>query len=316
MKDNDRQTRSYLMQLFEQHGFNPRSDLGQNFLIDLNIIDYVVNHGHIQPNDIVLEVGTGTGGMTTYMAQRAKHVVSVEYDQNMHTLASEAIQNYHNITLLNCDALKNKNSLSPIVLSAIQEQLQANPGSHLKLVANLPYNIATPIVSNLVASDLPWDRMVITIQYELGLKMSCKPSTSNYGALSVWLQSQCFVKLLKKLGPTVFWPRPKVDSAIVQLTPNPPLKNTIRDRAFFQDFLRRVFQHRRKLMRSTLVGMYSKQLSKPEVDAILIEHGLIKEKTRAEELGVSDLIQLANSFYERVMQNTSVETKPEQTDLV
>ncbi|QDT94910.1 16S rRNA (adenine(1518)-N(6)/adenine(1519)-N(6))-dimethyltransferase RsmA [Gimesia aquarii] len=306
MKDNDRQTRSYLMQLFEQHGFNPRSDLGQNFLIDLNIIEYVVDHGHIQPNDIVLEVGTGTGGMTTFMAQQAKHVISVEYDQNMYTLASEAIQNYQNVTLLNCDALKNKNNLSPQVLSAIDEQLEANPGSRLKLVANLPYNIATPIVSNLVASDLPWDRMVVTIQYELGLKMSCKPSTSNYGALSVWLQSQCFVKLLKKLGPTVFWPRPKVDSAIVQLTPNPPLKKKIRDRVFFQDFLRRVFQHRRKLMRSTLVGMYSKQLSKSEVDSILLEHGIVKEKTRAEELTVPSLIELANSFHEQVTQKANV----------
>ncbi|QDT45638.1 Ribosomal RNA adenine dimethylase [Gimesia alba] len=306
MKEDERQTRSYLMQLFERHGFNPRSDLGQNFLIDLNIIEYVVQHGHIQPQDIVLEVGTGTGGMTTFMAQKARHVITVEYDRNMHTLASEATQRYDNITLLNCDALKNKNHLSPTVINAIEEQLAANPGSQLKLVANLPYNVATPIISNIVASDLPWNRMVVTIQYELGLKMSCKPSTSNYGALSVWLQSQCFVKLLKKLGPTVFWPRPKVDSAIVQLTPNPPLKKTIKDRVFFQDFLRRIFQHRRKLMRSTLVGMYSKQLSKPAVDEILLAHNIDKEKTRAEELTVPEMIALANSFQEQIAQQASI----------
>lgn len=294
------------MQLFERHGFNPRSDLGQNFLIDLNIIEFVVEQGHIQPNDIVLEVGTGTGGMTTFMAQQARHVITVEYDRNMHTLASEATQNYDNITLLNCDALKNKNRLSPVALEEIETQLKANPGSHLKLIANLPYNVATPIISNLVASDLPWNRMVVTIQYELGLKMSCKPSTSNYGALSVWLQSQCFVKLLKKLGPTVFWPRPKVDSAIVQLTPNPPLKKKIADRVFFQDFLRRVFQHRRKLMRSTLVGMYSKQLAKEEVDAILLAHEYEKEKTRAEELSVPEMIELANAFQEQITQKANI----------
>ncbi len=294
------------MRLFERHGFNPRSDLGQNFLIDLNIIEYVVEQGHIQPTDIVLEVGTGTGGMTTFMAQRARHVISVEYDRNMHTLASEATQKYDNITLLNCDALKNKNRLNPVVLEEIDQQLKANPGSHLKLVANLPYNVATPIISNLVASDLPWNRMVVTIQYELGLKMSCKPATSNYGALSVWLQSQCFVKLLKKVGPTVFWPRPKVDSAIVQLTPNPPLKQKIEDRVFFQDFLRRVFQHRRKLMRSTLVGMYSKQLSKTEVDALLEAHGYQREKTRAEELTVPEMIELANAFQEQITRNANI----------
>ncbi|KAA0135022.1 ribosomal RNA small subunit methyltransferase A [Gimesia chilikensis] len=306
MKEDERQTRSYLMRLFERHGFNPRSDLGQNFLIDLNIIEYVVEQGHIQPTDIVLEVGTGTGGMTTFMAQRARHVISVEYDRNMYTLASEATQKYDNITLLNCDALKNKNRLNPIVLEEIDQQLKANPGSHLKLVANLPYNVATPIISNLVASDLPWNRMVVTIQYELGLKMSCKPATSNYGALSVWLQSQCFVKLLKKVGPTVFWPRPKVDSAIVQLTPNPPLKQKIGDRVFFQDFLRRVFQHRRKLMRSTLVGMYSKQLSKAEVDALLEAHGYEREKTRAEELTVPEMIELANAFQEQITRNANI----------
>ena len=288
------------MQLFERHGFNPRSDLGQNFLIDLNIIEYVVEHGHIQPTDIVLEVGTGTGGMTTFMAQQAAHVVTVEYDRNMHTLAQEATRKYDNITLLNCDALKNKNRMSPIVLDEIATQLAAHPGSQLKLVANLPYNVATPIISNIVASDLPWNRMVVTIQYELGLKMSCKPSSSNYGALSVWLQSQCFVKLLKKLGPTVFWPRPKVDSAIVQLTPNPPLKQQIVDRVFFQDFLRRVFQHRRKLMRSTLVGMYSKQLPKADVDSLLLSHGIDKEKARAEELSILELIELSNSFQEQI----------------
>lgn len=294
------------MRLFERHGFNPRSDLGQNFLIDLNIIEYVVEQGHIKPTDIVLEVGTGTGGMTTFMAQKARHVISVEYDRNMHTLASEATQKYDNITLLNCDALKNKNRLNPVVLEEIDQQLKANPGSHLKLVANLPYNVATPIISNLVASDLPWNRMVVTIQYELGLKMSCKPATSNYGALSVWLQSQCFVKLLKKVGPTVFWPRPKVDSAIVQLTPNPPLKQKIEDRVFFQDFLRRVFQHRRKLMRSTLVGMYSKQLSKAEVDALLEAHGYEREKTRAEELTVPEMIELANAFQEQITRNANI----------
>ncbi|MCA9019383.1 MAG: ribosomal RNA small subunit methyltransferase A [Planctomycetaceae bacterium] len=305
MKEDERQTRSYLMQLFERHGFNPRSDLGQNFLIDLNIIEYVVENGHIQPNDIVLEVGTGTGGMTTFMAQKAGHVITVEYDRNMHTLAKEATQKYDNITLLNCDALKNKNRMSPTVLDEIAAQLEAHPGSQLKLVANLPYNVATPIISNIVASDLPWNRMVVTIQYELGLKMACKPATSNYGALSVWLQSQCFVKLLKKVGPTVFWPRPKVDSAIVQLTPNPPLKQKIVDRVFFQDFLRRVFQHRRKLMRSTLVGMYSKQLSKPAVDAILLSHEIDKEKARAEELTVPELIELSNSFQEQIAEQAN-----------
>ena len=95
--------------------------------------------------------------------------------------------------------------------------LEARPGSNLKLVANLPYSVATPVISNLVASDLPWQKMVCTIQLELGEKMIAEPGTSSYGALSVWLQSQCSVRIIRRLGPKVFWPRPKVNSAIVSI---------------------------------------------------------------------------------------------------
>ncbi|MEZ6051155.1 MAG: rRNA adenine N-6-methyltransferase family protein [Planctomycetaceae bacterium] len=111
----------------------------------------------------------------------------------------------------------------------------------MKLVANLPYSIATPVISNLVATDLDWNRMVVTIQYELGERMRARPSTSHYGSLSVWLQSQCRVKLLKKLGPTVFWPRPQVNSAIMKITPDRGAAAQISDRRFFQDYIRRVF---------------------------------------------------------------------------
>jgi len=298
----ERQTRSALMGLFEQHGFHPRTDLGQNFLIDLNILEYIVKQAHIGPDDVVLEIGSGTGGMTTFLAQSAAAVVSVEVDTKMYQLVQPKIEAFENVTLLHCDALKNKNTLSPQVLKAVEEQLSASPGSRLKLVSNLPFNIATPIVSNLVATDLPWDRMVVTIQYELGQRMAGKPGRSHYGALSVWLQSQCDVKLLKRLPPSVFWPRPKVNSAIVRLFPNRHMRNKIHNRPFFHDFIRRLFHLRRKLARGVLVGMYRKQLKKPDVDAIL-ESMKLNANCRAEELNVSTLVELANRFYEQIEGN-------------
>lgn len=299
MNEALRQTQSHLRQLLSQYGINPRNDLGQNYLIDLNILDFLVDHANLNEHDVVLEVGTGTGGMTAFMTAQAGHVISVELDKNMHRMASEQIGHFENLTLLQADALKNKNNFSPRVLELVEQQLAVSPKRRLKLIANLPYAIATPVISNLVATDLPWERMVVTIQLELGLRMQAKPSRSTYGALSVWLQSQTFVKLLKKLPPSVFWPRPKVNSAIMQLVPNPQGKKLIANRPFFQDFLRRLFHQRRKLMRSVLVGMYRKELSKPEIDEVLQQMEL-EQNTRAEQLPPETLVKLANLIYEKI----------------
>ena len=296
MQDALRQTRSYLMKLFQAQEINPRSDLGQNFLIDLNIIEFIVRSADLTTDDVVLEVGPGTGGMTTFLAREARHVVSVELDPNMHRLASAATVSCGNVTLLNCDALQNKNHLAEEVLAAVEEQLAANPDRKLKLVANLPYAVATPVVSNLVATDLPWTRMVVTIQFELGLRMRAKPGSSHYGALAIWLQSQASVRMLRKLGPKVFWPRPKVDSAVVQIVADEQRRGSIADRVFFHDFIRRLFQQRRKRLRAVLGSMYKRELDKPCVDGLLQELELA-ETSRAEEMDVPSLVRLANRFH-------------------
>jgi 16S rRNA (adenine1518-N6/adenine1519-N6)-dimethyltransferase len=302
MKDIQRQTRSHLMSLFKQFGFNPRGDLGQNFLIDVNLIELVVRSANLGPSDVVLEVGSGTGGMTAFLAAAAGHVVSVEIDRNMYALASHAVADCDNVTLMNLDVLRNKNNLAAEVIAVLREKLDAIPGSRLKLVANLPYSVATPVVSNLVASDLPWQRMVITIQLELGEKMAAPPGGKGYSALSVWLQSQSSVRILRRLGPKVFWPRPKVDSAIVSIWHDPKAAARIRDRAFLLDMVRRLFHQRRKLLRSVLTGMYRKQLTKAEVDALLDDAGLTPN-TRAELMSVESLVDLANTIH------TAIEAK-------
>lgn len=300
MPSEKRQTRSHLMRLFEEQGLHPRHDLGQNFLIDLNLIEFIVDHAELTQDDVVLEVGAGTGGMTAFLAEWAGHVVSVEYDANMHRLATAATEGKQNVTLLNCDALRTKNRIADEVLSAIDLRLHEAPGRSLKLVANLPYNIATPLVSNLMATDLPWVRMVITIQFELALRMKAGPQSDHYGALSVWLQSQSCVEILKKLTPKVFWPRPKVDSAIVLITPDVAKRDRIRNRQFFLEYVRGAFAHRRKLLRGVLAGMYQAHLARKDVDEILAQLSL-SENSRAEELTPEQHVDLANRLLEATL---------------
>ena len=301
------------MSLFKRHGLHPRTDLGQNFLIDLNILDFVVREAHLEKDrDVVLEVGAGTAGMTAFLSDGAAAVVSVEVDKTMFGMASEQLAGRENVTLLQTDALKNKNNISPLVLDAVRTELDklaaanADPERppRLKLVANLPYNIATPIISNLAGSDLPWSRMVAMIQYELAQRMAARPGEAgdggggggSYGALSAWIQNLAGVKILKKIPPSVFWPRPGVDSAVIRLNPNPRARDQIADLRFFQDFLRRLFHHRRKLMRGVLCGMYRKELEKSEVDAVLAAEGYEKN-ARAEAFDPTELRTLANAFH-------------------
>jgi 16S rRNA (adenine1518-N6/adenine1519-N6)-dimethyltransferase len=286
------------MSLFEQHGANPRHDLGQNFLIDLNLHDYIVAQAGITPDDVVLEVGTGTGALTSAIAKDADRVISVEYDRRVHEIAKGLLQSRRQVTLLNCDVLKNKNRFNPDVLDAVIAALDARPpGSprSLKLVANLPYNVATPVMSNLVVTDLPWTRMVVTIQYELAERMVASPGSSQYSALSVWLQAQTKIVLLKKLGPNVFWPRPQVDSAIVRVDPDLEARNAIEDREFFHTFLRDVFTQRRKRLRGVVASMFKATHDKPTVDAAFEKAG-ISTDSRAEELAPTALVQLSNAL--------------------
>jgi len=299
MKDESRQTRSHLMALFRDHGFNPRTDLGQNFLIDINLVEFAVRAADLSKDDLVLEVGPGTGGMTTFLAEQAGRVISVELDPNMYALATHATQDCDNVTIIHRDILKNKNTIAPEIVELLHKEFAELPDGELKLVANLPYNVATPLISNLVASDLPWSRIVATIQLELGEKMIAEPGTRSYGALSVWLQSQCSVRILRRMGPQVFWPRPKVESAIVSLWRHDGRGGRIDDRPFFLDFIRRLFHHRRKHMRGVLCGMYRKDISKSQVDEIIADLGF-EPDVRAEQIEVTALVRLGNRFFAAV----------------
>jgi 16S rRNA (adenine1518-N6/adenine1519-N6)-dimethyltransferase len=294
MKQVARQTRTHIGDLLARHGLRPRHDLGQNFLIDLNLLDFLVAQAEVGPSDLILEVGSGTGSLTAALAAQAGAVISVEVDAQMQRLTAEAVEGFSNVTLLGCDVLKNKNHFSPEVLDALDRGL-GDSGLQLKLVANLPYGVATPVISNLVAGAHPWERMVVTIQYELAQRMAAKESTADYSALSVWLQSQCRLEVLKRLPPDVFWPRPKVASAMIRIDPDPALRSRIANREFLHQFLRGVFQQRRKVLRNVLIGMYRRELSRTQIDDVLQTQQL-NDDARAEQLSPAQLVDLSNEF--------------------
>ncbi len=249
-----RQTLSYLRNLFERRGIAPRRQLGQNFLIDLNIHELIAREADLGPTDVVLEVGPGAGALTTLMAEKASAVVAVELDPAMAELTGEATAPYPNVRVLQMDALKGKNRLNPELVDNIRSGLAVAPDRTLKLVANLPYNIATPLVSNLlVHPELCPALMVVTIQHELAERMLAEPATAHYGGLSVMMHALADVELVRALSPKVFWPRPHVDSAIIKITPNADKRAAIPDLAWFHHVVRRVFLHRRKNLRARAV---------------------------------------------------------------
>lgn len=295
----DNQTLSFLKQRLEQVGIRPNTRHGQNFMIDMNLQRLLLDAAELNALDVVLEVGTGTAGLTVHMARRAAAVVTVEVDRLLAQMASEELFDYPNVTLLKQDALRNKNHMDPVVFDAIKTQLAVSPDRTFKLVANLPYNVATPIISNMLSSETIPDVMVVTIQKELAERIMARPSTKDYSALSIWIQSQCRVELIRVLPPSAFWPRPKVHSAIIRIDYDPELRSRIVDIEFFHTFVRALFFHRRKFLRSVVASAFKKQIEKPEVDEILNQMGFAKD-ARAEQLDVETIIGLAEVFGKRM----------------
>lgn len=294
MKQN-RQTVSYLSRRFEEVGLNPNKRHGQNFLIDLNLIQLLARSAHLTDNDVVLEIGTGTGSLTGMLAEQAAAVVTVEIDQFLHQMAREELERFTNVEFLKQDALKNKNQIHPNVYDAVRRHLAVDPKHRFKVAANLPYNVATPIISNLLRSDLHPDTITVTIQKELADRLMATPGTKDYGSLSVWVQSLCDVELVRVMSPKVFWPRPKVDSAIIHIIHREEKRQQIPDLDYFLNFVRAMYFHRRKYMRSVAVSAFQNYLSKGEVDQILAEQGFEGE-TRTEQLTLQQMQSLCEAF--------------------
>ncbi len=282
--------------MFDARGLAPRRRYGQNFLIDLNLHEVIVKAAEVTAGDLVLEVGTGAGALTSLTASLGAHVVAVEVDEGMARLTRETLGAASEAKVLCCDVLAGKNKLNPLVVEALRGLLAEHPGRRLKLVANLPYNIATPLVANLLASDeLRPERIVVTIQLELAERMKASPGDSAYGALSVMVQALADVEIERVLPPSVFWPRPQVDSAIVVIATRDEKRALIDDLAWFQSVTRRIFTQRRKNLRGVLHGLADGRLDKPAVDALLARLA-IDGTSRAERLDVAQFRALATAL--------------------
>jgi 16S rRNA (adenine1518-N6/adenine1519-N6)-dimethyltransferase len=290
-----RQTQSYVQHLLQSRRLIPKNKMGQNFLIDLNLLELVVSTAELSREDSVLEVGTGTGSLTSRLADSAGAVTTVELDPNFHRMAASILAARPNVSLVHADALARKNELNPQMLSEWDRMTLKADCIRRKLVANLPYAVATPVIANLLITGIEIERMVVMTQWEMAERLAAASDTKDYGSLAVLVQSLARVQIVRRLAPSVFWPRPKVDSAIVMIRPDLELRKNVPDAKRFRAFLRDLYTHRRKNLRQAIAGWPSGRQDKKEVDAVLERLGIDGSK-RAETLSLEDHRRLAEAF--------------------
>jgi 16S rRNA (adenine1518-N6/adenine1519-N6)-dimethyltransferase len=290
-----RQTQSYLRNLFARRGIAPQHRFGQNFLIDLNLLDLVVRTAELTKEDCVLEVGTGTGGLTSRLADEAGGVFTVELDPEFYQMARQLLATRPNVRQMHGDALAGKNELSRHMLDGWDALAKEMGLTRRKLVANLPYAIATPLVANLLIAGLPIERMVVMVQWEVGERMVAVPGTKDFGALAVLFQSVADTEIVRRIAPSNFWPRPAVDSAIVLIRPNAEKAKRVSDLKAWRAFLRDLYTQRRKNLRQALSGWPQGRRDKAEVDAKLAAGGF-DGSLRAETLSVDQHLSLWAAF--------------------
>ncbi|MBN1435897.1 MAG: ribosomal RNA small subunit methyltransferase A [Sedimentisphaerales bacterium] len=249
-------TKQQLQLLLAQAGTKPHHHWGQNFLIDLNLMRLLVTEAQITPADTVLEVGCGTGSMTQLLAQHAHAVIAVDIDPDLANLAQQELAAFDNTQVILTDALKNKNAIAPIVTQAIDQALTTQPG-RLLLVANLPYQIAAPLIINLLLAHQSIQGIHVTVQAEVADRMAATPGTKAFGLLSIIMQATGTVKIIRKLKPQAFWPMPQVHSAMVSWQRDPEKIDQLPSVATLKQTIDTLLIHRRKKI-STCVAKHPK----------------------------------------------------------
>ncbi len=248
------QTKTEVAAILRSAGHRPNRRHGQNFLIDGNLMRRLIDSAEIAANDIVLEVGCGTGALTEHLVQLAARVVCVEIDPPLHAIVANRLADADNLTLLNTDALANKHTIQPDVRTALSDAAAAANGQRI-LVANLPYNIATPLLVDLLLDPLGFSRFCFTVQKEVGQRLVATPGTRDFGPVSIALQATCRIDILAHLPPHVFWPPPKIDSVMIRadVVANP--LGSLNRLQSFVEFVRRCFTHRRKTLRHNIAKL-------------------------------------------------------------
>ena len=270
--------------------------LGQNFLIDKNLLRLIVDTADVCDRDIVLEIGTGTGSLTELLGERATRVLSVEIDRDLFNLSRNALSRHENVHLVNMDVLSSKSSIDPRIVEILTGWLEGEKEPTLKVVSNLPYSISTPAIIALLEGELPVKLMVLTLQKEIVDRLAARPRTKDYGVLSLIAQLFCEIRLIRALPPAVFWPQPQVESAIVALkVDKEKARSVMPDYELFRAIVRTTFQSRRKTLLNGLLRLKLPFADKEALQNVLKRLG-IEPRLRGEALGLKGFLRLAREI--------------------
>ncbi len=271
-----------MKELLEKHGFSLKKKFGQNFIVDENIIDAIINKSGVDKNTLVIEIGPGAGSLTYKLALSSGNVLCYEIDTTLKELLQENISKCNNVEIIYKDFLQ----------ANIKEDLKKYDYDKIFVVANLPYYITTPIIVKIIEDDIPVDKLVVMVQKEVGDRFKAVPGSKDYGSLSVFLNYYFDVKKLMDVSCNVFLPKPNVDSIVVEFKKKENLLE-LKDRELFFKLIRDSFSQKRKTIRNNLKG-YNLEV----VETVLNKYGY-NLTVRAEQLPLEIFVNLANSLYNK-----------------
>jgi len=274
--------------VLERHGFTFKKSFGQNFLTDTNILQKIVDTAEVDDQVNVIEIGPGIGALTEFLAERAAQVMAFEIDHRLVPILADTLRDFDNVTIVNEDILK--------VDLAQHIQNFKNPDLPIKVVANLPYYITTPILMHLIESGIPFSEFVVMMQKEVADRISAKPNTKAYGSLSIAVQYYMTAKVAFIVPRTVFVPAPNVDSAILKMVRRPEPAVSVEDENFFFKVSKACFTHRRKTLWNNLTGYFGKtEEVKDKLTKALDQAGLAPS-VRGEALSLAEFASLADAL--------------------
>lgn len=276
-------------EIIEKNNFYFKKNFGQNFLVDSNILDNIISAANITKDDFVLEIGPGIGSLTQYLAESAGKVVAVEIDTNLIPILKETVGDYDNLEIINEDILKLD------INALVAEKNNSKP---IKVVANLPYYITTPIIMELLEKKVNVESITVMVQREVAARMQASAGTKDYGALSIAVQFYSDAKTDFIVPPSCFMPRPNVDSAVITLTLLGKKKVETIDQDFMFHIVKCAFGQRRKTLMNTLNNLGKLNLSKEEITEAITSIG-ISEKIRGEALTIEQFALLSDELYRR-----------------
>lgn len=276
--------------VLERHGFTFKKSFGQNFLTDTNILQKIVDTAEIDENVNVIEIGPGIGALTEFLAENAAEVMAFEIDERLMPILADTLQEFENVKIINEDILK----------SDLQARIKefSNPELPIKVVANLPYYITTPILMHLIESRIPFSEFVVMMQREVADRISAQPNSKSYGSLSIAVQYYMTAKVAFIVPRTVFVPAPNVDSAILKMTRRDKPAVEVKDEPFFFKVSKASFTHRRKTLWNNLTSCFGKSDEIKTRLEIALNNADLSPNVRGEALDLQEFARLSDSLYD------------------